>query len=147
MPLWVFAHTPNAFSLEEKKELAQTITAIYTRLQIPAFYVNVQFFEMDPTNQYVGGESPSNFTTISIYHIARAFDNESAKQKFLNKADSILTPRMKAKGMNWEYFIQQTPVDLWRINGFPPPGFGSELEKLWFRLNKPVEEGTGREVL
>ncbi|KAL2222620.1 putative oxalocrotonate tautomerase [Thermoascus aurantiacus ATCC 26904] len=146
MPLWVFAHTPGAFSPEEKKDLAQAITRIYTRLNLPAFYVNVQFFEMAPSDIYVGGESLSNFTTISIHHVARAFDSESSKQKFLGEVDSVLNPRLQPKGINWEYFVQEAPRELWKINGLVPPPTGSELEKKWFRLNRPVveEDGTVR---
>jgi len=141
MPLWVIAHTPTTFSNEEKKELAQAITTLYTKVGIPAFYVNVQFFEMASTNMYIGGETPEKFAGIAIHHIARAFDNDVSKTKFLDKVDSILTPRLKPKNMNWEYFIQQAPGDTWRMNGIVPPQAGSELEREWLRRNKPVEEG------
>jgi hypothetical protein len=56
----------------------------------------------------------------------------------LDKVDSILTPRLGEKGADWEYFIQETPRDLWRVNGMVPPAPGSEFEKGWLRLNKPV---------
>lgn len=66
----------------------------------------------------------------------------------MDKVDQVLGPRFGAKGMSWEYFIQETPVDLWRINGRVPPEMGSEMERVWARENKPVEvEGAGRENL
>ena len=141
MPLWVIAHTPTTFSNEEKQELAKAITTLYTKVQIPAFYVNVQFLELAPPNVYVGGDIPDKYAGITIHHIARAFDSDAAKKKFLDKVDSILTPRLKPKNMNWEYFIQQAPGDTWRMNGIVPPPTGSELEKEWLRRNKPVGEG------
>ncbi|KAN0091749.1 putative oxalocrotonate tautomerase [Hyaloscypha variabilis] len=141
MPLWVFTHSQNTFSPLEKKELAQIITNLYVKVLIPAFFVNLQFIELALSDIYVGGEGRSEslkYTSISMYHPARGFDNDDSKKRFLDKVDSILTPRFQAKGMDWEYFIQETPRDLWRINGIAPPVAGSELEKEWFRLNKPI---------
>jgi phenylpyruvate tautomerase PptA (4-oxalocrotonate tautomerase family) len=141
MPLWVFTHTQNTFSAAEKSELAKLITVLYVKVHIPAFFVNVQFLELAPTDIYVGGEGrseASKYAAISIYHPARAFDNDASKKKFLDKVDSILTPRLGEKGADWEYFIQETPRDLWRVNGMVPPAPGSEFEKEWLRLNKPV---------
>jgi hypothetical protein len=143
MPLWVFTHSHDTFSPSEKSELAQLLTNLYVKVLIPAFFVNVQFIELGPTDIYVGGEGRSSFskyTSISIYHPARGFDNDASKKRFLDKVDSILTPRFQEKGMDWEYFIQESPRDLWRINGVTPPAAGSEREKEWFRLNKPTLE-------
>ncbi|KAJ3952757.1 hypothetical protein N0V92_010789 [Colletotrichum tropicale] len=141
MPLWVFSHSKDAFSPDDKEALAQEITKVYTRIGLPAFYVNVQFFEMPAHDLYLGGARRSKFTTISIYHVARRFENELNQQRFLKKVDSILNPRLGGKGMDWEYFIQESPRELWKINGIVPPPSGSEMEKLWFRENKPVVEG------
>jgi phenylpyruvate tautomerase PptA (4-oxalocrotonate tautomerase family) len=137
MPLWVFNHTRGAFSTEEKAALAKDITRIYTRVSLPAFYVNVQFFEMDASNIYVAGESAKAFTTVSIYHVARSFQTETDKLKFLKKTDEVLTV-LKTKGMSWEYFIQEAPRELWKVNGIIPPPTGSAEEKEWLRLNRPL---------
>ncbi|KAK0615448.1 hypothetical protein DIS24_g11807 [Lasiodiplodia hormozganensis] len=140
MPLWLFTHSAGAFSAEEKEELAKKITRLYTKIGLPAFYVNTQFFERGPFDIFCGEESPKKFTTISIYHVARAFQNEAQRDKFLEKVDGILNPMLKPKGMSWEYFIQEAPREYWKINGIIPPPTGSEMEKKWLAANKPIEE-------
>lgn len=141
MPLWLFTHSAGVFTPEDKQDLAKAITRLYTRVGLPESYVNVQFFERGPYDIFCGEESPKKFTTISIYHVARTFGTEAHRDKFLEKADQILNPRMKAKGMSWEYFIQESPREYWKINGIIPPPTGSDLEKKWLAANKPVEEG------
>lgn len=88
---------------------------------------------------YIGGGSHLNYTAINIYHIATQFKEESGRKRFLDKVDSILTPRLREKGMDWEYFVQETPIDLWGINSTIPPELGSELWKQWVQQNRLVE--------
>ncbi|KAL1638563.1 hypothetical protein SLS58_008776 [Diplodia intermedia] len=140
MPLWLFTHSTGTFSNEEKEGLAKEITRLYTKIGLPAFYVNTQFFERGPYNIFRGGKSPGKFTTITIYHVARYFQNEAERDLFLEKVDLILNPVLKPKGMDWEYFIQEAPREYWKINGIIPPPTGSELEKKWLAANRPVQE-------
>lgn len=51
----------------------------------------------------------------------------------------LLAPHIEARGgLNWEYHIQETPRDLWKIQGFAPPPFRSLEEKLWSKENKAL---------
>ncbi|KAL0930560.1 enzyme [Colletotrichum truncatum] len=147
MPVWIFTHSKDAFTPDEKASLASEVTQIYTRLGLPAFYVNVQFIEMPVHDFYIAGVRRSKFTLITIYHVARRFENESVKVRFLGKVDSILNPKLGAKGMDWEYFIQESPREFWKINGIIPPPTGSDMEKVWFRENKPVVAGKIKALL
>ena len=104
MPLWTIYHPRSTFTSEdEKSSLAQAITSstfsiityinkfrltheVYTAVPLPAFYVNVLFVPLDPTNIYIGGvarPSPHSaahepgpnssvpFIRLTIQHIAR----------------------------------------------------------------------------
>ncbi|KAJ9311489.1 hypothetical protein DTO271D3_8207 [Paecilomyces variotii] len=124
MPLWVFTHTPNTFSPEDKRELADQITTVYRRTGLPGFCVNVQFSELSPHDIYSGGPRPARFTTISIYHAAGSFQNVAERNRFLNQVDWVLTPLLKSKDIGWEYFIQEQPRESWKIDGNIPPEMG-----------------------
>lgn len=39
--------------------------------------------------------------------------------------DKVLTPVMEAKGVDWEYTVDESPRDLWKINGVVPSEAGS----------------------
>ncbi|PQE07522.1 Tautomerase protein [Rutstroemia sp. NJR-2017a BBW] len=138
MPIWSFKYSRDALSEPDKVGLAKDITQLYTSVGLPAFYVNVQFFEMGPTDMLVGGESRSNFVNLSIVHIARTFKTETDRSDFLKKIDLILE-RFRNKGLDWEYFVVETLRQQWKINGMYPPLASSDEEKEWARLNRPVE--------
>lgn len=138
MPVWSFKYSQGALSEQDKVDLAKDITRLYTDAGLPAFFVNVQFFEMGPTDMLVGGESRPNFMNISIVHIARTFKTETDRWDFLRKFDLILE-RFKAKGLDWEYFVVDALRQQWKINGMYPPLAGSDQEKEWARLNRPVK--------
>jgi phenylpyruvate tautomerase PptA (4-oxalocrotonate tautomerase family) len=56
MPLWIIYHPPTTFQTTlEKQSLAKDITAIYTAVPLPAFYVNVIFQEVQPGSFWIGG--------------------------------------------------------------------------------------------
>ena len=93
---------------------------------------------MDPSDMYIGGESPAGFTSLNIVHIARTFKTEIDRMDFLSKIDRILE-RFKAKGMQWEYFIQDSLSQQWKINGIYPPPSGSDEEKEWVRCNRSID--------
>lgn len=124
MPLWVFTHTPNAFSPEDKREITDRITTVYRRTGLPGFYVNVQFSELNPHHIYRGGPRPAKFTTISIYNDAESFKNLTERNKLLNRIDWVLTPQLQSKGIGWEYFIQESPREPWKTDGIIPSPMG-----------------------
>ena len=49
-----------------------------------------------------------------------------------------LAPFVKDRGFNWEVHIDETPMDLWRVQGIVPPPPGSETERLWAQEDKPI---------
>ena len=140
MPLWDFNLTANALTQQEKERLAENITKIYTNVGLPAFYVAVRFTERQPESSFVGGKKDSNSIHLQIYHLARHFTSDKHKKSFLDRADAVLNPVLEPKNIYWEYFVQESDRDLWKINGLVPPPSGSEMEKNWARLNRPVPE-------
>ncbi|KAE8309936.1 hypothetical protein BDV41DRAFT_546450 [Aspergillus transmontanensis] len=82
MPIWSFKSSRGALSEQDKTDLVKDITRLYTKVDLPAFFVNVQFVEMGPTEMFVGGESRSNFVNLSIVHIARTFKTEFDRLDF-----------------------------------------------------------------
>ncbi|KAJ5365477.1 Tautomerase [Penicillium concentricum] len=139
MPAWYIKHSPNTITAPEKEQLAKSITRLYVSYGLPAFYVQVHFIEDIPGTAFVGGEPHPNFAAVTIYHVARAFQNDETKQRFLTDVDEILNPVFEPKGMEWEYWVTEVSRDLWKINGLVPPQPGSEGEKKWVELNKAVK--------
>ena len=141
MPLWDFNLSPNVLSDSEKASLAKAITKIYTEGGgLPAFYVQIRFTEDNPSSKFVGGEKHTNFVYLQIYHLARTFRSDEHKKAFLRMVDSVLNPVLVPKGSDWEYFVTESPRDLWKINGIYPPPAGSQEEKQWAKLNRPLGE-------
>ncbi|KAJ5086144.1 hypothetical protein N7532_010915 [Penicillium argentinense] len=139
MPVWYIKHSSNTILPDEKVQLAKSITQLYVSYGLPPFYVQVHFIEDVPGTAFIGGEVHPNFAAITIYHVARSFPNDEAKQRFLSRVDSILNPILEPKGMDWEYFIAETSRDLWKVNGMVPPPSGSAEEKEWARANCAVK--------
>lgn len=58
MPHWRIFHPDNVFTdVAEKKALAEAITAIYTQIPLPKFYVVVTFIPLPVDSIFVGGEN------------------------------------------------------------------------------------------
>ncbi|KAL4861847.1 hypothetical protein BDV12DRAFT_207751 [Aspergillus spectabilis] len=141
MPLWLVFHTPDAFvDNESKQAFAKDVTSLYTAIGLPAFYVIVNFFPMSQGMCWKGGEMPEKpFVRMAIEHIAVRLDPDiDTYRRTTAKVESIIKPHVADKGYDYEYHIDETERELWRINGFIPPPWHSEAEKTWFRLNKPV---------
>jgi hypothetical protein len=45
----------------------------------------------------------------------------------------------------WEYHIEESNRDLWRVQGLVPPPLGSEGFKLWEREGRAVPWSDGRD--
>jgi len=121
VPFWKVYHPVGAFTAEDKRALSQRITELYRGL--PKFYVIVVFQEVAPESFYMGGEEAHNFVRIWVDHIARSFppDAKKLKAKWMGWAEKALAPYIKDRGRNWEIHIDETPFDLWHIQGMPPP--------------------------
>jgi phenylpyruvate tautomerase PptA (4-oxalocrotonate tautomerase family) len=138
MPFWKIYHPVGAFTAEDKHALSQRITELYRAL--PKFYVIVVFQEVAADSFYMGGEPAHNFVRIWVDHIARSFppDARKLKAKWMGWVEKVLAPYIKDRGRDWEIHIDETPFDLWQIQGMPAPPPNSEYEKLWLEQNKPV---------
>jgi 4-oxalocrotonate tautomerase family enzyme len=161
MPFWEIYTPEDAFTDEDKEALTKGITSIYYDLvDLPKFYVVVVFHEMPLNSIYVGGEAANNFIRIRLDHIARktvdyiahhankntmvngiavgSLTSEQIRADFHEKVEEVLVPFVKERGYDWEIHVDETPEDLWRVQGLVPPPEWSEFEELWRKENRPV---------
>ncbi|KAF2833790.1 hypothetical protein CC86DRAFT_415772 [Ophiobolus disseminans] len=153
MPLWIVYHPPSTFTTPEiKKEFAQAITAIYNTI-LPAFYVNVLFQPIEPSSFLIGAvarpsphvaanepgqKSDVPFIRLTIEHIARSLPTPEIRDSFLKKIDAAMKPFIADMGYDWEYSIDETSRDLWKVNGMVPPKQDTKAEKEWRETNVPA---------
>ena len=136
MPLWKIYHPVGAFTPDDKRQLSERITALYSR-RLPKFYVGVVFQEVAADSFYVGGLPAGNFVRIWIDHIARTLPDAAARTWWLGQCDEALAPFIRDRGFDWEYHIDETSFELWSIQGYRPPKPDTEDEKRWIRENRP----------
>jgi phenylpyruvate tautomerase PptA (4-oxalocrotonate tautomerase family) len=136
MPLWKVYHPTNAFSTEDKQELAEKITNVYAGVPIPKFYAVVIFEEVEKGNCFVGGVQNDNFVRFKIDQIARTLPGPIIREWWMRTLDQVLAPFIKERGFDWEISIDETPFDLWSLQGEIPPPFESVGEKRWVAENK-----------
>lgn len=135
MPFWKIYAPENTFTAEQKKAIASSIADGYSQF-MPRFYVVMVFEEVSVESFYVGGEPVGNFVRIVIDHIARVTPVEF-RSLVMHLFEQALAPHIKERGLDWELHIDETPIDLWQVQGLPAPPFGSEAEKKWAADNKP----------
>lgn len=136
MPLWKVYTPEGAYSPEDKKELAKRITGMYMQVPIPAFYVLVLFEEIPKDSYFVGGEPHGKFVRFKIDQIARTIPGPILREWWVRKLDEIIAPFVKDRGYDWEVSIDETPFDLWSLQGELAPPFESIAEKRWVKDNK-----------
>ncbi|KAJ4294380.1 hypothetical protein N0V90_008070 [Kalmusia sp. IMI 367209] len=127
---------------------------VYTAVPLPAFYVNVLFVPLDPTSIYVGGiarpsprsaddgpgpDSSVPFIRLTVQHLARQLPSAEHRDRFLGRVDATLKPHVADKGYDWEYSVEETSRNLWKVQGLVPPMPGSEAEKKWVEENRATE--------
>ncbi|RAL11776.1 tautomerase family protein [Aspergillus homomorphus CBS 101889] len=144
MPLWQIYHQRGTFqTASEKSALAAAITTLYTTLGLPAFYVVVQFHQLDVEDLFIGGALATDqepFVRIVITHIAiRLPDADEAYLRTTVGINEVLKTHVLDKGYGVEYHVDETERRLWRINGMVPPQWRSEEEKVWVRESRAVE--------
>ena len=137
MPLWTIYHSPDAFTADERRKLAETITDYYAgKVGLPRFYVTVLFREVPADRFYVGGEPAVRAARITIDHIARRAPDRTARQRMTAQISGLLSPLMERHpDVHWEFHIDETSEELWMINGHVPPPAGSDAEKAWAAAN------------
>ena len=136
MPLWKVYHPVGAFTAEDKRALAKRVTDVDARIPIPKFYVVCVFEEMAPDCCFVGGEAHNKFVRFKVDHIARTLPGPIIREWWMTALDEAIAPFVKAKGYDWEISVDETPFDLWSLQGELPPPFESVAEKRWVKENK-----------
>ncbi|KAK0738777.1 putative oxalocrotonate tautomerase [Schizothecium vesticola] len=141
MPLWIIYHPEGIFPTSSSKQsLAEAITLFYTSIGLPAFYVVVNFVPLPPSNIFMGGKIPPAsrpFVRFVINHVAMHQASATIMTFAAGRMTEMLGPHVE--GCDWELHVDETPKELWRINGIVPPPNGSEAEKLWAETNRAVE--------
>ena len=136
MPLWQIYHPETAFSDADKAAIAQHVTGMYESF-LPRFYVNIFFHALPRTSFYIGGDPTDDFVRVTIDHIARSIKDADGQRRFLDGCARILAPYVSARGLRWELHVDETPFDLWSINGLKPPLPGSPAGIRWQTENRP----------
>lgn len=139
MPLYNIYTPVGAYSADEKQAFAKDVTSLYTELAgLPAFYVVVIFREVPEEDYLVGGEPKANFIRVFVDHIARQMDTPEIRKRCCDEVEKRLAPHVRDRGLDWEFHIDETPIDLWQVQGLVPPPAFSDAEKLWAKENRPV---------
>ncbi|PHH85648.1 hypothetical protein CDD83_120 [Cordyceps sp. RAO-2017] len=146
MPLWIIYHPPGTFADDEARgALATDITALYTAIGLPRFYVVVEFVQLHYGDTWVGAEKRDGrqrpHIRLVIDHIAvqaPAADDDESRRESAARIERVLEPHVARRGYDWEFHVNEADRRLWRINGFVPPEHPSEVEDLWARENRPV---------
>lgn len=137
MPLWTIYHSQDTYTDLEKQELSAQLVKLYPVL--PKFYVSIVFHALSSQNFFIGGKPAEKFVRVSVDHIARQFEgDEVLKRKWLRMVTSTLKPFTVDRGLDWELHVDETPFDLWLIQGMRPPLPGSKGESCWIEHNRPV---------
>ncbi|KAG2187543.1 hypothetical protein INT44_005232 [Umbelopsis vinacea] len=137
MPLHRFYYAKGIFSAQDKQEISERITKIYTSGGLPAFYVIVVFNEVPSDSIMIGGKPATNFVRVVSQHLARTMDTYERKQTVLNALEAAFGPYVKDRGLDWEIHIEEHSRDTWRLNGLNPPLPNTDAEKLWAKENRP----------
>jgi len=106
---------------------------------------------LDPTTQkhtglpvpslFPDAEAPAStapFIRIFASNIARKIPSSEYKAKFTDHVDKALEKWIRDYGYDWEYHIDETDRELWKMQGFAPPHTNTEAEGLWRKENRPV---------
>jgi hypothetical protein len=92
--------------------------------------------EMAKDSCFVGGEPNNKFVRFKIDHIARTLPGSVLREWWIRTLDTVIAPYVKDKGYDWEISVDETPVDLWSLQGEIAPPFESVAEKRWVKENK-----------
>ncbi|MFF0491834.1 tautomerase family protein [Nocardia sp. NPDC004068] len=138
MPLWQIHHPVGAYSEQDKRAFATDITAIYTAVGLPAFYVVVLFHEVPAADYYVGGEPSDATVRIVVKHLARHLDDPDRRRVMTERLDATLHPYTRDRKLHWEFHVEESPRDLWMIAGLWPPDPGTDAERAWAEANRPL---------
>jgi phenylpyruvate tautomerase PptA (4-oxalocrotonate tautomerase family) len=143
MPLWNIYCPDGAYSPDEKQVFAERITDLYAEFGVPRFFVSVLFLELPKESYLIGGEPTDDFVRIWIDQIARRVPDD-ARGWWMKRVCNTVEPFVTERGLRYEVHIDDTPRELWSVQGLRPPAEGSEEEQRWALENralKPVSSG------
>ncbi|TQC42230.1 hypothetical protein EEB14_50090 [Rhodococcus sp. WS4] len=153
MPLWQLFTPKNAYTKEEKADLAKKISDIYSGptskgnlgFELPRFYTTVVFHEIEADSFFVGGQSHDKFIQIEVVHIARTNEGAAALmgvsveqilENYFNSVSEVLKPYIADRGYEVEFHVETAPFETWKIDGMTPPPPESPAERRWFEQNR-----------
>lgn len=139
MVYWEVFAPEGAFTPRDREQLSEAITSIYANyVNLPKFYVVVLSKDMPANTMYVGGKAANNFVRIVVDHIARQMETAEMRAVCMTVIEQKLAPFVKDRGYDWEVHLDETPTDLWRMQGLVPPPPESDMKKLWAGENRPI---------
>jgi phenylpyruvate tautomerase PptA (4-oxalocrotonate tautomerase family) len=158
MPLWQLFTPENAYTREEKADMAKKIVDIYSSdfsqenfgFVLPKFYTSVIFHEIEADDFYVGGEPRNQFVQIEVVHIARTVETSAAKvgitpeeslRRYFARMAEVLKPYIADRGYEVEFHAEPAPFETWQIDGMVPPEPWSEDELRWAKDNRSSPYG------
>jgi len=136
MPLCKVYAPAGAYSDEDKQAMSEAITSVYPQVPIPKFYVVTVFEEIPDGDLFVGGVKNARFVRFRVDHIARTLPGPILREWWVRTVDTTLKPWVGDRGFDWEISIDETPFDLWSLQGEIPPPFESIAEKRWVAENR-----------
>ena len=110
MPLWNIYHPVGAYSAQDKKEFAEKVTAMYSRIPIPRFYVVMIFEEVAAESVYVGGASHGKFVRFKIDHMARTLPGPIVREWWVKAVDQLIAPYVRDRGYDWSPSMRCRPI-------------------------------------
>jgi len=84
-----------ACSAQDKKKFAEQVTAMYSRIPIPKFYVVMIFEEVVADSVYVGGVSYGKFVRLKLEHMARTLPGPVVREWWVKTVDQLIAPYVK----------------------------------------------------
>lgn len=97
----------------------------------------VFFHPIPKDGLFIGGQVANEFVRVTIDLIARSIDDPEMQQQFLVGCSRVLEPYVAGRGYRWELHVDDTPFDLWMIEGLKPPHPGTPAELKWRSENRP----------
>jgi phenylpyruvate tautomerase PptA (4-oxalocrotonate tautomerase family) len=139
MPMWHIYHPAEIYTAKEKQDFSTKITELYAELaELPKMYVSVVFHGLSAGDYFVGGEPNDRYVRIWIDQIARRLPDSSKRRWWMDTVNHRLAPFLQDRGLHWEIHIDETPFELWTIDGYFPPAAGSADERRWATQNRPT---------
>ncbi|WP_203887782.1 tautomerase family protein [Planotetraspora kaengkrachanensis] len=138
MPLWHVYHPVGTYTARQKEEFAADVAQHYVGAGLPKFYVITLFHEVPESSFLIGGEPSDSAVRVVIEHLARQPRDPAARNRIAEELSHLLAPHTRDRGLYCEFHVDETPRDLWMIDGLRPPPEGSEAERLWVRENRAV---------